>query len=147
MRTGSPSERQCCPRCRLWLGIGMADDVINLTYGGSLFDVDLFAELLREEGLTVAYELPQLSEEERTEGPWEIATVVMSVTGPLWPAVWTAIRRFKASRLRQRAEISGPPELELSTEDRLALLDRLRDRGKISEEEHAQHRARILGDL
>jgi hypothetical protein len=147
MRTGSPSERQCCPHCRLWLGIGMADDVINLTYGGSLFDVDLFAELLREEGLTVAYELPQLSEEERTEGPWEIATVVMSVTGPLWPAVWTAIRRFKASRLGQRPEISGPPELELSTEDRLALLDRLRDRGKISEEEHAQHRARILGDL
>jgi hypothetical protein len=147
MRTGSPSERQCWPHCRLWLGIGMADDVINLTYGGSLFDVDLFAELLREEGLTVAYELPQLSEEERTEGPWEIATVVMSVTGPLWPAVWTAIRRFKASRLGQRAEISGPPELELSTEDRLALLDRLRDRGKISEEEHAQHRARILGDL
>ena len=125
----------------------MADEVTVLTYEGSPFDVDLFAELLREEGLTVAYELPQLLEEVRLEGAWEIATVVMSVTGPLWPAVWTAIKRFKASRFGQRAEISGPPELELSTEDRLALLDRLRDQGTITEEEHAKQRSRILSEI
>ena len=125
----------------------MADEVTVLTYEGSLFDVALFAELLRDEGLTVAYELPQPSEEERLEAALEIATVVMSVTGPLWPAVWTAIKRFEASRLGQRAEISGPPELELSTEDRLALLDRLRDQGTITEEEHAKQRSRILSEI
>jgi hypothetical protein len=35
----------------------------------------------------------------------------------------------------------------MSTEDRLAMLDRLREQGTITEEEHAEHRARILGEL
>ena len=35
--------------------------------------------------------------------------------------------------------------IELTYE--LVMLDRLRDQGKITEEEHVQHRARILGEL
>jgi hypothetical protein len=147
MRTGSPSERQCCLHCQLWLGIGMADDVINLAYKGSPLSVDFLAQLLREEGLTVDYAMPQPTDEEQRLELWELTTVALAVTGPLWPAVWTAVKRFKGSQLGQEGEISGPPELELSTEDRLAILDRLRDQGKITEEEHVQHRARILGEL
>jgi hypothetical protein len=125
----------------------MADDVINLTYKGSPLSVGFFAQLLREEGLTVDYAMPQPTEEEQRLELWELTTVALAVTGPLWPAVWTAVKRFKGSQLGQDGEISGPPELELSTEDRLAILDRLRDQGKITEEEHVQHRARILGEL
>jgi hypothetical protein len=147
MQIGSPSERECCPHCQLWLGIGMADDVINLTYKGSPLSVGFFAQLLREEGLTVDYAMPQPTEEEQRLELWELTTVALAVTGPLWPAGWNAVRRFKGSHLGQEGEISGPPELELSTEDRLAILDRLRDQCKITEEEHVQHRARILGEL
>ena len=125
----------------------MADDVINLTYKGSPLSVDFLAQLLREEGLTVDYAMPQPTAEEQRLELWELTTVALAVTGPLWPAVWTAVKRFKGSDLGQEGEISGPPELELSTEDRLAILDRLRDQGKITEEEHVQHRARILGEL
>jgi hypothetical protein len=125
----------------------MADDVINLTYKGSPLSVDFFAQLLREEGLTVDYAMPQPTEEGQRLELWELTTVALAVTGPLWPAVWNAVMRFKGSQLGQEGEISGPPELELSTEDRLAILDRLRDQGKITEEEHVQHRARILGEL
>jgi hypothetical protein len=135
------------PHCQLWLGIGMADDVINLTYKGSPLSVDFFAQLLREEGLTVDYAMPQPTEEEQRLELWDLTTAALAVTGPLWPAVWNAVKRFKGSHLGQEGEISGPPELELSTEDRLAILDRLRDQGKITEEEHVQHRARILGEL
>jgi hypothetical protein len=125
----------------------MADDVINLAYKGSPLSVDFLAQLLREEGLTVDYAMPQPTDEEQRLELWELTTVALAVTGPLWPAVWTAVKRFKGSQLGQEGEISGPPELELSTEDRLAILDRLRDQGKITEEEHVQHRARILGEL
>jgi hypothetical protein len=77
----------------------------------------------------------------------QIVTVVLAVTGPLWPAIWNGVKKFKASRLGQGAKISGPPELEMPTEERLAMLDRLREQGTISGEEHAEHRERILGEL
>jgi hypothetical protein len=127
-----------------WL-IAMADDVIELTYEGDPAFAGFFAQKLREEGLTVSCELPEESRD------WTAAAtlvgVVFTITGPVWPAIWNAVKKFKASRLGQGAKISGPPELEMSTEDRLAMLDKLLKQGAITEEEHAEHRARILGEL
>jgi hypothetical protein len=123
----------------------MAVDVVKLTYEGSPAFAGLFDQILREEGLTVDYEPPAEPRDETAA--MEVATLVLTVTGPLWPAIWDAVRKFKAFEIGQGAKISGPPELEMSTEDRLAMLDRLRDQGKITAEEHALHRARILGEL
>jgi hypothetical protein len=130
-----------------WL-LGMANDVIELTYEGSPAFASFFAQLLREEGLTVSYEPP---DEFRDLPPGTVmaaAALVFAITGPVpWPAIWNAVKRFKASRLGKGAKITGPPELEMSTEDRLALLDRLLEQGTITEEEHAEQRARILDEL
>jgi hypothetical protein len=124
----------------------MSDDVAELTFEGSPASASFFAHLLREEGLTLDYERPEETRDE-TAATMEVATLVLTVTGPLWPAIWDALRKFKAFEIGRGAKISGPPELEMSTEDRLAMLDRLHDEGKITDEEHAQHRARILGEL
>jgi hypothetical protein len=134
---------QRCPLCA-WL-LGMANDVIELKYEGPAAFAGFFAQLLREEGLTVGYEPP---EEPRDGTGLALAALVFAITGPVpWPAIWNAVKRFKASRLGKGAKISGPPELEMSTEDRLEMLDRLLKEGTITEEEHAEHRARILGEL
>ena len=125
----------------------MGDDVIKLTYEGPPALAGFFAQLLREEGLTVNSEPP---DESRVlpETLLVEAAMVFAITGPLpWPAIWDAVKRFGASRLGRGANISGPPELEMPTEDRLAMLDRLLEQGTITEEEHAEHRARILGEL
>ena len=129
-----------------WL-VAVGDDVIKLTYEGPPALAGFFAQLLREEGLTVNYEPP---DESRVlpETLLVEAAMVFAITGPLpWPAIWDAVKRFGASRLGRGANISGPPELEMPTEDRLAMLDRLLEQGTITEEEHAEHRARILGEL
>lgn len=129
-----------------WL-LGMSDDVIELTYEGSPAFAGFFAQLLRKEGLTVGYELPD-ELRDATGGVVAVAALVFAITGPVpWPAIWVAVKKFKASPLGQRAKISGPPELELSTEERLAMLDQLQAEGTITEGEHAKHRARILGYL
>jgi hypothetical protein len=132
-----------------WL-LSIAEDVIKLTYEGDPAFAGFFAQLLREEGLSVDYEPP---DEFRDLPPDQLgnvlsgAAVVFSITGPIWPAIWNAVKKFKASRLGRGATISGPPELEMSTEERLAMLDQLQAQGTITEEEHAEHRARILGEL
>jgi hypothetical protein len=74
---------------------------------------------------------------------------VLAVTGPIWPSMWGAVKRFRAWATRRAvpAAVHGPAELEQSTEERLATLDRLLEQGTITEEEHAEQRTRILGEL
>jgi hypothetical protein len=58
----------------------MADDVTELTYEGPPASAGRLAQILRDEGLTVSYAPP---EETRHVDPFALATVVLSVTGPV----------------------------------------------------------------
>jgi hypothetical protein len=129
------------------LACRMADEVAELTYEGPAALVGLLAQMLREEGLSVSYEPPEEGRDlQEAATP---ATVVLAVTGPIWPSMWRAVKRFRAWATRRAvpAAVHGPAELEQSTEERLATLDRLLEQGTITEEEHAEQRTRILGEL
>jgi hypothetical protein len=136
----------CRPRARVWL-VGMADELTELVYKGPPAFAGLLAQMLREEGLSVSYGLPE--ETRDLDGPMPLATVVLGVTGPLAPGIWNAVNKFRAWATRRAVPVAvqGPAELEQSTEERLTTLDRLIEQGTITEEEHAEHRARILGEL
>lgn len=124
----------------------MADEVTELVYEGPAAFVGLLRQMLREEGLSVSYEPPEESRD--IDGP-TLATIVLAVTGPLWPSIWNGVKRFRAwvSRRGIPASVSGPAELEQSTEERLATLDRLLEEGTITAEEHAEQRKRIQNEL
>ncbi|MFL6044584.1 MAG: hypothetical protein ACJ72M_05640 [Propionibacteriaceae bacterium] len=130
----------------------MADDVTELVYKGPPAFAGLLAQMLRDEGLSVSYGPPEENtdlENTDLDGPMQLATVVLLVTGPLAPGIWKAIKKFKewATKRAVPVAVQGPAELEQSTEERLATLDRLLKQGTITEEEHGEQRTRILGEL
>jgi hypothetical protein len=99
----------------VWL-TAMSDDVIELTYEGNPGFAGFFAYLLREEGLTVNYQRPErpdpgVERRDATGTVLAVAAVVFAITGPAqsWPAIWNAVKKLKATRLGQRAKITGPP--------------------------------------
>jgi hypothetical protein len=131
----------------LCLACGMADEVTELVYKGPPAFVGLLAQMLREEGLSVSFEPPD--ETRDLDGVVGLAAVVLGVTGPLTPALWKGVKRFRAWASKQGAPVAiqGPAEIEESIEERLATLDRLREQGTITEDEHAEQRKRILDEL
>jgi hypothetical protein len=71
--------------------------------------------------------------------------VVFAVTGPMKDivaGVRAFTKRFAGTRVEGLPLDEGP-----SLQERLARLDELTADGMITEEEHAQQRARILGEL
>ena len=122
----------------------MADEVTRLTYEGPPAFVGLLAQIFREEGLSVHYDPPL--ETRDASGAIAIATVILAVTGPIVPAIWERVKRFRDGS-RSRVAIRGSSELEQTIEERLATVDRLLEQGTISEEEHAEQRARLLNEL
>jgi hypothetical protein len=125
----------------------MADEITELVYEGPTAFVGLLRQMLREEGLTVSYEPPE--EGRDLDGAAQLASVVLGVTGPLWPSIWRGVKRFRAfvSKRGIPATVQGPAELEQTTEERLATLERLLEEGTITAEEHAEQRRRILEEL
>jgi Short C-terminal domain len=77
----------------------------------------------------------------------QIATLVLTATGPVWPSIWRRVKRFREHRLGSRAVVHGPGELDQTVEDRLATLDRLLEQGTITEDEYAKQRSRLLDEL
>jgi hypothetical protein len=107
-------------------------------YKGSPPFASLFAQKLKEAGLSVSYEPPT---EQRDAGTViEALRITFEVIGD-GPLLWSVVRNF-TSRF-PRAEIEAPPAPELTLEERLAQVDDLLERGVITEEEHARQRARI----
>jgi hypothetical protein len=78
-------------------------------------------------------------------GALAVVAVVLSATGNIHDIV-AAVRRFR-EKFGLRAQIERLPEPKQSVEERLAALDRLRDDGKVSSEEHKQQRTQILSEL
>ena len=99
--------------------------------------------MLEEQGVSVRY-TPPVETRDMT-GALAIVAVVLSVTGNIHD-IAAALQKFR-QRFGAQARIEGLPELKQSVEERLAAVDQLRDDGKITSEEHAQQRIRILNEL
>lgn len=99
---------------------------------------------MRTRGFSVDYEEP--TEKRNLESVVELTAAVITVKDYVLPGVIAGARRitkrFKSSRVE-----GLPDEESLSVKDRLELLDLLKSEGTITEEEYAQQRARILGDM
>jgi hypothetical protein len=109
----------------------MADEVTELVYKGPFGWV--LAQMLREEGLSVSFEPPD--ETSDRDGVVGLAAVSVSfeppdetrdldgvvVTGPLTPALWKGVKRFRAWASKQGAPVAiqGLAEIEESIEERL----------------------------
>jgi hypothetical protein len=85
----------------------VGDDVIKLTYEGPPAFAGFFAQLLREEGLTVNYD--PTDEPRDATGALVLVGVVFQITGPVpWLAIWYAVRKFRASRLGRGQRLADP---------------------------------------
>jgi len=72
-------------------------------------------------------------------------SVVFSVTGSL-PEIAACVRSFTARFAGTRVE-GLPAEESQTVPERLSTLDKMRDDGVISAEEHLEQRHRILGEV
>jgi hypothetical protein len=121
----------------------MESDTVRLTYRGGAPFVGALAQMLEEQGVSVQY-TPPVETRDMT-GALAIVAVVLSVTGNIHDIAAT-VQKFR-QKFGAHAQIEGLPEPKQSVEDRLAALDQLRDAGKITPEEYAEQRARILSEL
>lgn len=121
----------------------MESDTVRLTYQGSAPFVGALAQMLEEEGVSAQY-TPPVEIRDMT-GALAIVAVVLSVTGNIHD-IAAAVQKFR-QKFGAHAQIEGLPEPKQSMEERLAAVDRLHDDGKITPEEHAQQRTRILNEL
>jgi hypothetical protein len=127
----------------LCLASRMESDTVRLTYRGGVRGVSMLAEMLEERGVSVQYAPPRETRD-MTEAA-AIVVVVLSATGNIHD-IAAAVQKFR-QKFGARAQIEGLPELKQSVEERLAAVDRLLADGKITPEEHAQQRTRILNEL
>jgi hypothetical protein len=127
----------------LCLASRMESDTVRLTYRGGVRGVSMLAEMLEEQGVSVQYPPPRETRD-MTEAA-AIVVVVLSATGNIHD-IAAAVQKFR-QKFGARAQIEGLPELKQSVVERLAAVDRLLADGKISPEEHAQQRTRILNEL
>jgi hypothetical protein len=121
----------------------MESDTVRLTYRGGVRGVNMLAQLLEEQGVSVQYVTPQQTRD-RTEAP-TIVTVVLSATGNIRD-IAGVVQKFR-QKFGADAQIEGLPESMQSVEERLAAVDRLLADGKITADEHAHQRTRILNEL
>jgi hypothetical protein len=121
----------------------MESDTVRLTYRGGVRGVSMLAQMLEEQGVSVWYTLPRETRD-MTEAA-AIVVVVLSATGNIHD-IAAAVQMF-THEFGSHAQIEGLPELKQSVEERLAAVDQLLAAGKITPEEHAQQRTRILNEL
>jgi hypothetical protein len=121
----------------------MESDTVRLTYRGGVRGVSMLAQMLEEQGVSVRYTPPRETRD-MTEAA-AIVAVALSVTGNIHD-IAAAVQRFR-QKFGSDAQIEGLPEPKQSVEVRLAVVDQLFADGKITPEEHAQQRTRILNEL
>ena len=121
----------------------MKSDTVRLTYRGGVRGISMLAQMLEEQGVSVWYTPPRETRD-MTEAA-AIVVVVLSATGNMHD-IAAAVQRFR-QQFGARAQIEGLPEPKHSVEERLAAVDQLLADGKITQEEHAQQRTRILNEL
>lgn len=121
----------------------MKSDTVRLTYRGGARGISMLAQMLEEQGVSVRYTPPRETRD-MTEAA-AIVVVVLSATGNIHD-IATAVQRFR-QQFGSDAQIEGVPEPKQSVEERLAAVDQLLTDGKITPEEHAQQRTRILNEL
>jgi hypothetical protein len=121
----------------------MADDTTHLTYEGPPPYVGALAQMLEEEGVTVEYTPPH--ETRDLSSALAIVAVVLTATGSARD-IAAGIQRFR-ERFGSRAQVRGLPEQRQTPGERLAEVDRLHKEGSITDEERAEQRSRILGEL
>jgi hypothetical protein len=134
------SRRLGAPLC---LASRMESDTVRLTYRGGVRGVSMLAQMLEEQGVSVQYATPRETRD-MTEAA-AIVVAVLSATGDIHD-IAVAVQRFR-QEFGSHAQIEVLPELKQSVKERLAAVDRLLADGKISPEEHAQQRTRILNEL
>lgn len=105
--------------------------------------VGALAQCLREQHISVEYEPPL--ETRDWSGALALAAVVIAATGNVTD-VLTAVDYFR-KRFGARTNATVAVETAESPEDRLRILDRLRDEGTITNDEYERHRARILDEI
>ena len=121
----------------------MESDTVRLTYRGGVRGVSVLAQMLEERGVSVQYALPRETRD-MTEAA-AIVVVVLSATGNIHD-IAAAVQMFR-QKFGAHAQIEGLPEPMQSVEERLSVVDQLLADGKITPEEHAQQRTRILNEL
>jgi hypothetical protein len=134
------SRRLGAPLC---LASRMESDTVRLTYRGGVRGVSMLAQMLEEQGVSVQYATPRETRD-MTEAA-AIVAVVLSATGNIHD-IAGVVQKF-TQKFGGNAQIEGLPESMQSVEERLAAVDRLLANGKITPEEHAQQRTRILNEL
>ena len=102
----------------------------------------MLAQMLEEQGVSVQYAPPRETRD-MTEAAG-IVVVALSVTGDI-DDIAAAVQLF-SQKFGSDAQIEGVPEPKQSVEERLAAVDQLLADGKITPEEHAQQRTRILNE-
>ena len=134
------ARRLGAPLC---LASRMESDTVRLTYRGGVRGVSVLAQMLEEQGVSVRYATPRETRD-MTEAA-AIVVVVLSATGNIRD-IAGIVQKFR-QKFGADAQIEGLPESMQSVEERLAAVDRLFADGKITAEEHAQQRTRILNEL
>jgi hypothetical protein len=145
-KANGPRQRYAAPdgqvdTVELCLAGRMESDTVRLTYRGGVRGVSMLAQMLEEQGVSVRYAPPRETRD-MTEAA-AIVVVVLSATGNIHD-IAAAVQRFR-QKFGSHAQIEGLPEQ--SVEERLAAVDQLLADGKITPEEHAQQRTRILNEL
>ena len=128
---------------KLCLASRMESNTVRLTYRGGVRGVSMLAQMLEEQGVSVRYAPPRETRDMSEEVA--IVAVVLSATGNIHD-IAAAVQKFR-QEFGAHAQIEGLPEPKQSVEERLAAVDRLLADGKITPEEHAQQRTRILNEL
>jgi hypothetical protein len=121
----------------------MGSTTVRLTYRGGARGVSMLAQMLEEQSVSVQYATPRETRD-MTEAA-AIVVVVLSATGNIHD-IAEVVEKFRR-KFGADAQIEGLPESRQSVEERLAAVDRLLANGKITPEEHAQQRTRILNEL
>ncbi len=118
-------------------------DITHFTYHGRPAYAHTLAQELESRGVSVHYQPP--IETKDFASAMSVVAVAFAVTGPMKDIV-AGVRGFKARFADARVE-GLPDDGTPSLEERLGRLDELKADGTITEEEHAQQRARVLGEL
>lgn len=118
-------------------------DTTRFTYIGPPAYAGALAQELESHGLSADYQPPFETKDAATA--MAAVAVVFAVTGPI-KDVLAGVRAFTARF--QGTRVEGLPDQERrGVAERLADVDKLLADGAISTDEHAQQRARILGEL
>ncbi len=115
----------------------------RLTYVGPPAYTAALAQALEAQGVSVDYRPPMETRDLTTA--MAVVSVILAATGPVSDIVAT-VRAFTSRFAGTRVE-GLPDEGGSSVPERLGHLDQLHADGVITGAEHAQQRARILGDL